>query len=61
MWRIIIVVAVLLYIVYMLMALSQSFGLVKFTNRKITVGRMLVPFYYWFAPTNEKQPKTKIK
>jgi len=58
MWRVIVLVAVVLYLVYDVMALGQAFGLIKFTNRKITTGRMLVPFYYWFAPYDEKSTKT---
>jgi len=54
MWRVVLIVAVISYIVYMFMALLQSFGLIKFSNRKITTLRMLIPFYYWIAPINEK-------
>lgn len=60
MWKVLIFVLFVLYVVYLLMALGQAFGLVVFTKRKITVGRMLIPFYYWFAPSNEKN-STKQK
>lgn len=53
MWRAIVIVLFLLYVVYLFMALGQAFNLIKFTNRKVTVGRMLIPFYYWFASFDE--------
>lgn len=40
MWRVIVLVAVILYLVYDVMALGQAFRLIKFTNRKITTGRL---------------------
>lgn len=55
MWKVIILVLFVLYLVYLIMALGQAFGVLRFTNRKVTVGRMLIPFYYWFAPENEKK------
>ena len=27
----------------------------KMTNREITFGRCLIPFYYWIAPTEERK------
>ena len=57
MWKVIIFVAVVLYITYLLMTFGQAFGFSQYTNRKITVGRMLIPFYYWFAPSSEKRKK----
>ena len=30
----------------------------KMTNREITFGRCLIPFYYWIAPTEEKKKET---
>ena len=55
MWKVIIFVAVVLFLIYELMALLQAFNVLKFTNRKITTARMLIPFYYWFAPYDEKK------
>ena len=57
MWKVIIFVFFVLYFAYLVMALGQAFGLIKITNRKITVRRMLIPFYYWIAPVNEKSEK----
>jgi hypothetical protein len=37
------------------MVALQCFTNFKMTNRKITMGRCLVPFYYWIAPVNEKK------
>jgi hypothetical protein len=55
MWRILIFVVVVLYIIYTAMTLLQAFGVIKFTNRKITTGRMFIPFYYWIASYDEKK------
>lgn len=44
----------LMVIYYVMMAL-QCFTNFKMSNRKITMGRCLVPFYYWIAPVNEKK------
>lgn len=55
MWKAIIVVLFILYVVYLFMALGQAFNLIKFTNRKVTVFRMLIPFYYWLAPFDESK------
>ena len=57
MWKVVVFVAVALYVAYLLMTLGQAFGFIQYTNRKITVSRMLVPFYYWFAPSSEKKKK----
>lgn len=59
MWKVIIFVAVMLYLAYLAMTLGQAFGIIQYTNRKITTGRMLVPFYYWFAPSDERKKKSK--
>ena len=59
MWKVLIFVLVVLYIVYLAMALGQAFGIIVFTRRKITVGRMLIPFYYWFASSSEKPQSNK--
>nr|DAN43825.1 MAG TPA: hypothetical protein [Caudoviricetes sp.] len=37
----------LLLAIYYSMLVLQLFGVIKFTNRKITVTRCLIPFYYW--------------
>jgi len=60
MWKVLIFVLFVLYVVYLAMALGQAFGFIVFTRRKITVGRMLIPFYYWFASSSEK-PQTNKK
>ena len=51
--RIIMCIAIL-WIVYAFMMLGQLFDLFKITNRKITFKRMMIPFYYWIAPQQEK-------
>ena len=57
--RLIIILAIVVAIVYYAMVLLQCFGVLSFTNRKITFKRMIIPLYYWFAPTNEKPINTK--
>lgn len=57
MWRVIIFVAVVLFIIYEIMALLQAFNVLKFSNRKVTTTRMLIPFYYWIAPYDEKRKR----
>lgn len=59
MWKVLIFVLFVLYIVYLAMSLGQAFGILVFTRRKITVGRMLIPFYYWFASSSEKPQSNK--
>ena len=59
--RIITLAFALLYGIYYFMLISQLNGNIKFTNRKFTFGRCLVPFYYWIAPQNEKRKTTKNK
>lgn len=54
MWRALVIGFFVLYVIYLLMALGQAFGFVKFTNRKITTMRMIIPFYYWIVSNKEK-------
>lgn len=46
-FRVISLVIMLLLAIYYGMLILQLFGAIKFTNRKITVTRCLIPFYYW--------------
>lgn len=59
--RLITIAFALLYGIYYFMLISQLNGNIKFTNRKFTLGRCLVPFYYWIAPQSEKRKTTKNK
>lgn len=59
--RLISIAFAILYAIYYVMLISQLFGAFKFTNRKFTFGRCLVPFYYWIAPQDEKRKTTKNK
>ena len=53
--RIFLMVLIALLTVYFIMLLLQCFtSWFNFTNREITFGRCLIPFYYWIAPMNEK-------
>ncbi len=48
-FRIICIVIMLLLAIYYGMLVLHLFGAIRFTNRKITVPRCLIPFYYWVA------------
>ena len=54
--RLLIVVIALIAALYYTMVLLQCFNVISFTKRNITFIRMLIPFYYWIAPLNEKKP-----
>lgn len=55
MYRAIIGALIVLYLIYYVMVMGQFLGgLIKFTNRKLTFWRALVPFYFWIAPMNER-------
>ena len=59
MWRLLIILAVLLYIIYYVTVVCQFLiGMIRFTNRKMRFYRALIPFYFWIAPTNEKIKNT---
>lgn len=59
MWyKLIIELFIVLYFIYIITVLLQLYGIISFTNRKITFKRMIVPFYYWIASTSET-PKNK--
>ena len=61
MWKVLIYVFFTLYILHLFMALCQAFGLFKFTDKEITLPRMLTPFYYWFHLIKEKEETTQPK
>lgn len=46
-------------LLYYFMVVLQCFNVIIFTNRKLTFKRMLIPFYYWFAPVSEKSKTLK--
>ena len=46
-------------ILYYFMVILQCYDIIIFTNRKLTFKRMLIPFYYWIAPINEKPKNSK--
>lgn len=48
-FRIVCIVAMLLLTIYYGMLVLHLFGMIRFTYRKITVLRCLIPFYYWAA------------
>ena len=55
--RRVVIAFAILYGIYYFMVISQLFGIIKFTNRKFTFRRCLVPFYYWIANQDEKRNK----
>lgn len=65
MWRVLIYVFFTLYLLHLLMALCQAFGIIKFTDKKITLLGILTPCYYWFNlgtkknETSEKPEETE--
>lgn len=60
MWRLLVMLAVILYIIYYIMVVCQFLvGFVQFTNRKMSLIRALIPFYFWMAPTNERAKSTR--
>jgi len=61
MFKIIIIVALLLYIIYYITIALQYFGLVKISNRDFTFIRCLIPFYFWIAPNEDKIQYIEIK
>lgn len=44
--------------IYYIMLVIQLYGGIKFTNRKFTFLRCIIPFYYWLMPQEENK-KTK--
>lgn len=44
---------------YTTVVMQFLFGVIHFTNRKLSLFRSLVPFYFWFAPINEKSKPEK--
>lgn len=61
MWRLFIMLVGLLALVYYIMVILQGAGVIQFTNRKLTPGRMFIPFYYWLAKPQEQSKRKKDK
>ena len=55
--RLLLALFVFLLVIYYAMLILQTVGVIKFTSRKITISRAIVPFYYWVKPTTEKPNK----
>ena len=60
MWKIIIYLAAVSVLVYYVsLALFVLFPrAIALTNRKLKFYRCVIPFYYWFAPSNERKKET---
>lgn len=61
MFKIIIVVTLLLYIIYYLTVILQFLGLIIMSNRTPNIIRCLIPFYFWFASNDDKIKYIEIK
>ena len=61
MFRIIIIVALLLYIIYYITVIFQFLGLIKMSNRTPNIIRCLIPFYFCFASNDDKIKYIEIK
>ena len=61
MFRIIIVAALLLYIIYYITVIFQFLGLIKMSNKTPNIIRCLIPFYFWFASNDDKIKYIEIK
>ena len=61
MFKIIIIAALLLYIIYYLTVIFQFLGLIKMPNRTPNIIRCLIPFYFWFASNDDKIKYIEIK
>ena len=61
MFRIIIIVALLLYIIYYLTVILQFLGLIKMSNRTRSLIRCLIPFYFWIVSNDDKIKYIEIK
>ena len=46
MTRLIFIALIVLVLIYYIVAILQYFGAIKFTKKKITFIRTLIPFYY---------------
>lgn len=61
MFKIIIVVALLLYIIYYLTVIFQFLGLIKMSNRTPNIIRCIIPFYFWIVSNDDKIKYIEIK
>ena len=47
-YRLVIVIFMLLYFIYMIMVIAHCLNIIKITYDEIKIGKALIPFYYWF-------------
>lgn len=60
MWKFLIFLMIVLYFIYYLSVVFQFlFNAIHFTNRKMSLLRAIIPFYFWVASTNEKEKEKK--
>lgn len=58
-WDIFIETVIIAYVVYILTIIAHILGIANVTNRKISMSRLLIPFYYWINDAPEKSKKVK--
>ncbi len=56
-YKLIIFAFMLLYFLYIITVVCHCFNLFKITYQNITIGKALIPFYYWFNRENKKVKK----
>lgn len=52
-YKLIVILFMLLYAIYIVTVLCHCFGLFKITNQDMKIGRALIPLYYWFNRENK--------
>lgn len=51
--RVILVLLIILILVYYTMIVAHLSGVINLTERKITFGKLCIPFYYWIHQEGE--------
>ena len=46
-YRVLVFFLVILYLIYILTVLLHLIGVIRITYREVTLGKALIPFYYW--------------
>ena len=46
-YRVLVFFFVILYLIYIFTVLLHLSGIVRITYREVTLGKALIPFYYW--------------
>ena len=54
-YRIVIVLFMLLYFIYMTTVIAHCLNICKITYQDIKIGKALIPLYYWFKRENNER------